>query len=286
MRPELVGLLRCPLCREPLTSNERSLRCPFDHSFDIARYGYVNLLPGDARATTADSPRMVAARETFLARGHFSGLRCAISATAIRCLEEGRGGKPDTQAVIDVGAGTGYYLAGALDQLPETVGLALDLSKYSLRRAARAHERMGAVVCDVWKEWPLAAGSATLILDIFAPRNAPEFRRVLAPDGYLIVVTPTERHLRELVCTLGLLSVDTQKQQRIEETFAGLFLPAWSEGYETQVALDRVDMTALANMGPSAHHLAGDDLNIRLDTLPPSMTVTLSVTLSVYRPAL
>ena len=37
--------LICPLCGNPLTRQERAWVCKNRHSFDIARQGYVNLLP-------------------------------------------------------------------------------------------------------------------------------------------------------------------------------------------------------------------------------------------------
>jgi 23S rRNA (guanine745-N1)-methyltransferase len=283
--PELVGLLRCPLCRQTLAADGRSLRCAVGHTFDVARKGYVNLLPGDARPTTADSPRMVVARESFLGQGHFSGLRSAVANTAVRCLNVAGTDRPGTQAVVDVGAGTGYYLAAILDRLPEAVGLALDLSKHSLRRVARAHERMGAVVYDAWKELPLRDSAATLVLDIFAPRNAPEFRRILDRRGHVIVVTPTAKHLGELVPTLGLLTVDPLKQQRVEKAFSGLFVPAGWEEYDQELRLDREEIAALVSMGPSAHHLPESELHDRLKALTEPFQVTLSVNVSVYRPA-
>ncbi len=285
MLPELVGLLRCPLCRQALAAGERRLCCAAGHSFDVARQGYVNLLPGDARPTTADDPRMVAARETFLGRGHFSGLRTVVSDTAVRCLSAMEADHPVAQAVVDVGAGTGYYLADILHRLPNTVGLALDLSKHSLRRAAGVHERMGAVVCDAWQELPLHDSVAALVLDIFAPRNAPEFLRILDRRGHVVVVTPTERHLGELVPALGLLTVDPRKQQRVEQTFSGLFVLAGYEGYDEELRLDREEIAALVGMGPSAHHLPEAAVHDRLKALAEPVLVTLSVTVSVYRPA-
>src|SRR5688572_30940209 len=42
--------------------------------------------------------------------------------------------------ILDLGAGTGWYLARVLDRLPGRIGLALDLSKHALRRAARRSE--------------------------------------------------------------------------------------------------------------------------------------------------
>ena len=85
------------------------------------------------------------------------------------------------------------------------------MAKPAARRAARAHPRAGAAVCDVWRGLPLADACADVVLDVFAPRNGAEFRRVLRPGGRLVVVTPTPAHLAELVPLLGLIGVDPDK---------------------------------------------------------------------------
>jgi 23S rRNA (guanine745-N1)-methyltransferase len=61
--------------------------------------------------------------------------------------------------VVDVGAGTGHHLAAVLDALTAHHGVALDVAKAAARRAARAHPRAAAVVCDVWRgcRWPTPA---------------------------------------------------------------------------------------------------------------------------------
>lgn len=38
-----MNLLMCPVCREQLRLNERTWRCDNQHSYDIAKQGYVNL---------------------------------------------------------------------------------------------------------------------------------------------------------------------------------------------------------------------------------------------------
>ena len=68
-------------------------------------------------------------------------------------------------------------------------GLAVDVSKPALRRAAQAHPRAAAIRADLWRRLPVSDGVAALILNVFAPRNGPEYHRVLRPDGLLLVVT-------------------------------------------------------------------------------------------------
>lgn len=275
MLPDIVEYLVCPLCGADLAVAGRALRCPSRHTFDIARQGYANLLPGDARTGTADTAEMVRARETFLSAGHF------VPAAGLLAQRVSDGG---ARSVLDAGAGTGYYLGAVLDRLPEAVGLALDISKYAARRAARAHPRIGAAVADLWRPLPVRSGSMDAIINVFAPRNAAEFRRVLRPGGVLHVVAPTARHLDSLVDSLGLLSVDEEKSERMELALGGHFEPTSQEKLETEVSLGRQDVATLVGMGPSAHHIPAEELAERAAKLPDPVRVTLSFVLTAFRP--
>ena len=109
-----------------------------------------------------------------------------------------------------------------LAALPGRAGICLDLSKPALRKAARAHPRAVAVGSDVWRRFPVADGSAAVVLSVFGPRNPAETIRVLGPAGIFLLVTPAPEHLAELVGPLGLLSVDAAKPQRVAAATAGL----------------------------------------------------------------
>jgi 23S rRNA (guanine745-N1)-methyltransferase len=291
---DVLHLLACPHCAAPLTRRGGSVACAEGHSFDVARSGYVSLLPGDAHLGSADTAEMVAAREAFLGAGHFEPLAEALGEEAERGLgeEAGRalgdeavpasgsgplGGEAGlTGCVIDLGAGTGWYLARILDRLPEAVGLALDLSKHALRRAARAHPRIGAVACDVWRTLPVRDSAAALVLSVFAPRNGPEIARVLCPGGALLVVTPTERHLAELVSEHGLLTVDERKQERLGAQLDAHVALERRVEREWSLLLAPADVTNAVAMGPSARHVTPDP--------PASGTiVTASLAISTYR---
>jgi 23S rRNA (guanine745-N1)-methyltransferase len=223
----------------------------------VARQGYVDLSGG--RRVVGDSASMVAAREAFLAGGHFDVIADAVAAETAG-IEEG--------CAVEVGAGTGYYLDRARRGL---VGLALDSSRYAARRAARAG--LGAVVCDVWQPWPVRDAVAGAVLCIFAPRNADEMRRVLAPGGVMVVVTPTPRHLAELVEPLGLVRVDERKPERLA---AALGEPVREREISEELRLSRDDVAALIGMGPSAHH-------VDAERLARPAVATLSVRVAVYQ---
>ncbi|MGB4593539.1 MAG: hypothetical protein WBI63_07195, partial [Coriobacteriia bacterium] len=136
MLAHVIDELACPHCGAALIVVDATLRCESGHSFDVARQGYVSLLPRGAHADTADTPAMVEARDAFLGAGYYAPIAGAVADALGSAL-----GADASGCVVDIGAGTGYYLARVLDGMPRLAGLALDTSKPALRRAARAHER-------------------------------------------------------------------------------------------------------------------------------------------------
>jgi 23S rRNA (guanine745-N1)-methyltransferase len=265
MLDAIVAHLRCPVCGGGLAAAGAALRCPSGHSFDLARHGYVDLTGG--RLThEGDSAARLAARAALLDAGHFRPLADAIVAAAAAY--------PRTGLLVDVGAGTGYYLAALLDARPDDLGLALDVAKPALRRAAAAHPRLGAVRADVWRGLPVADGAAAVVLDVFAPRSGAEFRRILRPDGLLIVATPTPEHLAEL---RGIIAVDPAKEQRLSDGLGPWFTPAGRVVHRWPLRLAANEVRALVAMGPSARHVDPAEV-------APADTLSAVVQLTVWRP--
>lgn len=275
---DVIGCLRCPVCRGGLALAGDSVRCPTGHSFDVARHGYLNLLGGDRRSSRGDTAAMVLARDAFLGAGHFDAISRDVVAEC-----EAAGSRARAGCIVDLGAGTGHHLAQVLDRLPHRTGLALDISKHALRRAARAHRRIGAVACDAWGTLPVRTGAAAVLLSIFAPRNASEIGRLLRPDGTLVMVAPTPCHLSELVKTLGLLTVDERKQEQIDQKLSPFVTPVRRTTREGKIALGHEDIETVVAMGPSAYHVDGDAVAEQIGELPAPVTVTVSVMVSVYR---
>ena len=296
---DALDLLACPHCAGALLRSGGAVTCANGHAFDVARSGYLSLLPGDAKLGSADTAEMVAAREAFLGAGHFEPLAEALAEEAERALGgralAGRaeqalgdqaapalGGLAERPGlppgcILDLGAGTGWYLARVLDQVTGRVGLALDLSKHALRRAARAHPRIAAVACDAWRPLPVRDSVADLVLSVFAPRNGPEIARVLRPGGALVVTTPTERHLVELVERLRLLTVDERKHERLATTLDAHLVLERREEHEWPLELTPGDVANAVAMGPSARYAT------RAETGLAATPVSASVTISTYR---
>ncbi len=275
-----LAALRCPVCAGRLAQQGQELRCEHGHCFDIARQGYVNLAVGARPVANADASAMVAARSRFLNRGHYAPIAAALTSLALSagpgCAAEG--------VVLDLAGGTGYYLSAVLEALPGSVGVCLDLSKAALRRAASAHPRSVALGADVRRPFPLADGSAAIVMSVFGPRNAAETIRVLAPGGTFLVVTPTTSHLAEVTGLLRMLSVDAAKADRLAASLAGLDRVA-AEPLSYQEPLTHADLSDLVSMGPSAHHIDQEQLACRIEPLPEPLWVTVSVTLSAYERA-
>jgi 23S rRNA (guanine745-N1)-methyltransferase len=259
--------LRCPTCAGRLASASRTLRCARGHSFDVARQGYVALLPPRRRPITGDDAAMVAARAAVLDAQHFAPLTAALvrSAVAVR----------DAPLVLDVGAGTGHHLAAVLDALPDAHGVAFDASRPALRRAVRAHPRIAAVAGDVWQAVPVRDASVDLALNVFAPRNPSELARVLRPGATLAVVTPAPGHLRE-VASLHRVGIAPGKRERLHRDLHPWFDLVCVRRVAWTLRLTRAEARAVVRMGPAGHHRTPGVV------LPETLTVTAAVDLHIF----
>jgi 23S rRNA (guanine745-N1)-methyltransferase len=272
----VLTLLACPHCSARLRRDGGVVGCGSGHRFDLARQGYLSLLGAAARTDTGDSAEMVAARAAFLGEGHYLPIADAVADRV--------GGGP----VMEIAAGTGYYLKAAIDRLtaagePDAVGLALDASRYAARRSAAAHARIGSIVADAWSRLPIRDAAMTTVLSVFGPRDPAEIARVLAPGGRVIVVTPEPDHLGEISSALGLLTIDAGKPERLAESFGGWLRPVRRDDLRRAMRLTPTDIAAVAGMGPSARHVEPDRLRAALATLDDVTDVTLAVTVTVLQ---
>jgi 23S rRNA (guanine745-N1)-methyltransferase len=260
------------------------LVCGAGHSFDAARQGYYNLLVGKGTVFEADTADMVAARFNFLDAGHYRPLADAVSEAVLALVQPGQ---PFT--VLDSGTGTGHYLRAVLDDVSRVAGdvtaVALDISKFALRRAARLNPEAINLVCDVWQPLPVADAAADVVTVIFAPRNAAEFARVLRADGRLVVVTPRAGHLASLAAEAGMLAIEDHKDARLAESLAGFFVPESTRDVDVRLRLTPGEMADLAFMGPAGHHLDRDALAAKLDAKEPVTGVEALFRITVFRPA-
>jgi len=266
----VTDLLRCPHCAAAFHHSDRTLRCDRGHVFDIARQGYVSLLSGGGTAYAADSADMIAARTRVLASAAYAPLVDAVASAAAG------------DVVVDVGAGTGQYLAAAVAAVGGR-GIGLDLSKFAARAIARSHPDVGAVVADAWQALPVADGIADTVLSVFAPRNPAEFARVLPPGGRVVVLGPGPAHLTELVDGLGMIGQDKDKASRLDAQFAERFELIGRREIRTATPVDRDLAVDVVMMGPAAFHSQRDEVAARSRALGQLVQITIDADLRVYR---
>jgi SAM-dependent methyltransferase len=243
--------LRCPICFLPLAPRAPlALACPTGHAFDVNKRGFVSLIAG-SRNLRADTAAMLDARERFLGQGWYADLRDRLSdAVALERPER----------ILDVGCGTGYYLDGVLAQCGAPSALAMDLSPAAVARTVRrvgqtrGEGSVDGVVADVWSPLPFRNAATDVIVNVFAPRNAPEFHRVLRTDGLLAVVVPQDTHLRELREAGLALDVQADKSALLVESLNGFFTLESRHVLSTVLSLPPDAVAAVVGMGPSAHH--------------------------------
>lgn len=151
----------CPLCHQPLTQANNSFVCPGRHQFDVAKEGYVNLLPVQHKRSRdpGDSAEMMQARRAFLDAGHYQPLRDAI----VNVLKEKS--NSEDAAILDIGCGEGYYTHAFADALAGCTTFGLDVSKVAIKAAARRYPQVifalpPAIVCrSQTSQWMPSSGS-------------------------------------------------------------------------------------------------------------------------------
>ena len=256
-------------CRSPLTRQERRYVCTNNHSFDIARSGYVNLLqPQDRRSKNpGDTADAVNARRRFYERGD-----PLLDAIVRAC--------PVSGALLDVGCGEGSHL----DAFRRAYGVeawGVDISVPAIELAARTYRECSFVVANADRFIPFADASFDAATSITARMNAEELRRVLRDDGALLVAVPGAEDLVELREAVQGERVERDRVERTIETFAPLFT---LERRETLKHTTRLDRAAMLEVMSSSYRGLRTRERERLEQLG-ERDVTLAREVLLLRPA-
>lgn len=195
--------LKCPLCDEMLELTERTYRCPQGHSFDVARQGYVHLLPVQQKHSLnpGDTRQQVLSRRRFLEAGFYVPIVDAV----VTLLGEENAQGP----LLDAGCGEGYYTARMANALGGEF-LGLDISKEAVRSAAAAH-KSGLWVCGTAAHLPVGDHTVGTLTSLFSATFPEEYLRVLRKDGLFLQVLAAQDHL------LGLKSLIYPELKRKEK---------------------------------------------------------------------
>ena len=180
----------CPICQKNLTLLETSFKCCNRHSFDLAKFGYVNLAPQIKQSANYDKENFQN-RQQILEAGFYQAILDAVSDLLAN--------SETSTTILDIGCGEGFYSRKLQESHPDKTFYAFDISKDSVQIAAKSEPNWAVnwFVGDLAR-LPIKDASMDILLDIFSPANYGEFRRVLSKDGILIKVIPTENHLKEI----------------------------------------------------------------------------------------
>ena len=263
--------LLCPICKQPLQQEEKAFRCGQNHCFDIARQGYVNLLPVQQKHSLfpGDTREQVLSRRRFLDSGFYAPSASALCRMAKELDAQG--------PILDVGCGEGYYsslVARAL-QCPLT---GLDISKEAVRCAA-AKYKDARWLCATAASLPVAENSVGLLMSLFALTVPGEFRRVLKQDGLFFQVLAAEDHL------LGLKRLIypelTHKEKNTTPEVPGFSLVR-SEAIRFSFVAEGQQVMDLLSMTPHVYRIGAEGAQRLRET--ERLEDTASCVLNVFRP--
>ncbi|GAA6167750.1 putative RNA methyltransferase [Sessilibacter corallicola] len=194
----------CPLCNSELVIYDSCLKCSNNHSFDIARQGYVNLLPVQKKHSKnpGDSQMMIQARNRFLQQGFYEPLAQAISEMVDDYFSEiTESDQPLTG--LDLGGGDGYFSSylnqhqGTEKSNGKVTWWLSDISKEAVKLAAKRFPKTQTAVANSL-DLPVVNQSVDCIFQAFAPASDSESDRVLSERGIWIRVYPGTQHLQEM----------------------------------------------------------------------------------------
>lgn len=183
----------CPLCNLALNGQEKLYRCENNHSFDVAKENYLNLLPVQFKHSKnpGDNKAMVNARRAFLEKGYYQPLVDKIFAL----YQEHINDETSPVTILDAGCGEGYY-THQHSKVNNTV-YGVDIAKEAIKKAGKKYPECHFSVATLSK-LPFAEQQFSWIFSVYAPILENEFTRVLANGGYLLTVTPAKQHLMQL----------------------------------------------------------------------------------------
>ncbi|HEU3511004.1 TPA: putative RNA methyltransferase [Streptococcus pneumoniae] len=238
----------CPICQENLTLLETNFKCCNRHSFDLAKFGYVNLAPQIKQSANYDKENFQN-RQQILEAGFYQAILDAVSDLLAS--------SKTTTTILDIGCGEGFYSRKLQESHSEKTFYAFDISKDSVQIAAKSEPNwavnwfVGDLAC-----LPIKDANMDVLLDIFSPANYGEFRRVLSKDGILIKVIPTENHLKEIRQRVqDQLTNKEYSNQDIKEHFQEHFTILSSQTASLTKTITAEQLQALLSMTPLLFHV-------------------------------
>jgi 23S rRNA (guanine745-N1)-methyltransferase len=272
---KFIKAFRCPHCESPFdVVGSKSLMCRNNHTFDLAKQGYVNLMTRPSKSHY--HKELFEARQKIMME---SDLYTLLHENVAKTIKEYSDHPRTPLLIFDAGCGEGSHLQKILDQCRQIPlqGIGLDISKDGIVMAAKNYKEPIWLVGDLAKS-PIADQSIHVILNILSPSNYKEFKRILVPNGLVIKVVPGPNYLIEL---REALFGDTKKGMAKNEETVELFkkhfhlkdaIPlCYTKG------LTPIEFKNLVQMSPLSWNLTKSDMDVLMERDCSEITIDLKI---------
>ncbi|MBU5467023.1 methyltransferase domain-containing protein [Virgibacillus sp. MSJ-26] len=277
---ETIDLFRCPICQSPIKVFDlKSLICPNNHTFDIAKQGYINMMTRPTNSLY--DKKLFEARQQIITG---SNLYTLLHDRVSKIIKEHLDSTNDSIVILDAGCGEGSHL----QKVTETVGnvattrMGLDVSKEGVIMAAKNYKDTIWLVGDL-ANTPIGDGSCQVILNIFSPANYMEFKRVLAPNGLVVKVVPRANYLKEL---REVFIPETSNGMYSNDETVSLFKKHFHSVSHYQLCysktLNQEDLIHLAEMSPLAWNAKKEQIDAFIHQDATEITVDLDILVGSY----
>lgn len=272
---ENIQMFQCPICHQSVRVKEsNSLLCPKNHTFDVAKQGYVHMT--NTTLKSRYNKDLFSARHFIITQTNlFQPLHKTISEMITKHVP----GVDKPMILFDAGCGEGSHLQKIIDRSDATsiIGVGLDIAKEGIQHAAKNYELPIWLVGDLANA-PIADKSCHVILNILSPANYNEFIRMLHSNGIVIKVIPRSNYLIEL---RNELFEDRNKKQYDNEKIVSLFKQHFHlKEYKSLTEVTRLneeEMNHLMKMTP----LAWEATKEKIDALRTKGEMDITIDLDI-----
>lgn len=300
--PDICTVLSCPVCGGDLTRERKSLLCRSTekvHTFDVAKEGYVNLLPpGRGRnARSGDEAEMIRSRSAFLETSSYDKLSDEVAALIAKFVPIDESSQI---TVVDSGCGEGYHSIRFTRGLSDLTGREVLLAAFDASKAGAAHASKAAYRKGVSPKGgvgeafdgralasfmtgnifslPLKENCADAVVSMFAPLAWEEMSRILKDHGIVVVAASGTDHLTEMREIIYKEVIKKESDVKVGEGFEEVY----RTNVKYKITLDKsCDIMNLFGMTPFCHRTPAEAVK-RLEEAE-SLTLTVDTDFYVFR---
>lgn len=275
-------LLLCPVCRENLIKDtlNKTYKCSNNHSYDIAKEGYVNLLISNQKRSKnpGDSKEMVLARIDFLSRGYYKKLSDKINEKIVQYLMKQSKEKFN---ILDLGCGEGYYLINLKNYMDNKKMKAnyygIDVSKDAVKYAGKSNKDC---IWAVGNNFNIPAHDKSIdcILSVFSPIEINECNRVLKDDGIFVRILPRTDHLIEL---RNIIYSEVHLNEKVYTASAEENEYVEEENITFKIDLNKEEILSLLKMTP--HYWKSTPENKEKLEAYESLSITIDMRIGIFQ---